>query len=59
MFKGVFTALVTPFNQDGSIDKAALEALLDFQLENNINGLVPMGTTCSGSFMEIFRTAKS
>lgn len=45
MFKGVFTALVTPFLQDGRIDEKALRQLIDIQLENKIDGLVPMGTT--------------
>ncbi|MDR1893138.1 MAG: 4-hydroxy-tetrahydrodipicolinate synthase [Spirochaetales bacterium] len=45
MLKGAFTALVTPFNQDGSLDREALKALIKFQLEGGINGLVPVGTT--------------
>jgi 4-hydroxy-tetrahydrodipicolinate synthase len=43
-FKGVFTALVTPF-RNGVVDHAAFEALLDRQLEAGIAGLVPVGTT--------------
>lgn len=45
MFKGVFTAIVTPFNTDGSVDEGALRALVDDQINNKIHGLVPMGTT--------------
>jgi 4-hydroxy-tetrahydrodipicolinate synthase len=45
MFRGVFTALVTPFNRDGSIDHEALKALVDVQIEAGIDGLVPMGST--------------
>lgn len=45
MFKGVFTALITPFNEDGSIDKEALIKLVEDQIENKVDGLVPMGTT--------------
>jgi 4-hydroxy-tetrahydrodipicolinate synthase len=45
MFKGVFTALVTPFNKDGSVDEKALRDFVEFQIENGIHGLVPMGTT--------------
>jgi 4-hydroxy-tetrahydrodipicolinate synthase len=44
-FDGVFTALVTPFNADLSIDWAAFDRLLDRQLEAGITGLVPVGTT--------------
>jgi 4-hydroxy-tetrahydrodipicolinate synthase len=45
MMKGTFTALVTPFKDNGSIDEPALRKLVDFQIENGISGLVPMGTT--------------
>jgi 4-hydroxy-tetrahydrodipicolinate synthase len=45
MFKGVYTALVTPFNRDGSIDHGALKALVEKQIEAGIDGLVPMGST--------------
>ena len=45
MFKGVFTAIITPFKDNGDIDELALRKLIDFQLENGIHGLVPMGTT--------------
>src|SRR5690554_756787 len=45
MMKGVFTALVTPFNRDGSIDVGAYKALIQFQMEQGIDGLVPVGTT--------------
>ncbi|MBN1798832.1 MAG: 4-hydroxy-tetrahydrodipicolinate synthase [Spirochaetales bacterium] len=45
MFKGVFTALVTPFTENGDLDEKALRDLVDFQIENKVHGLVPMGTT--------------
>ena len=45
MFKGVFTALITPFEEDGSIDESALERLVEFQIKNKVDGLVPCGTT--------------
>ncbi len=45
MFRGVFTALITPMNQDGSVDYGALEALVEDQIRRGISGLVPMGTT--------------
>ncbi len=43
--RGVHTALVTPFAEDGSVDTAALGALIDAQIEAGISGLVPCGTT--------------
>ena len=45
MFQGAFTAVVTPFRQDGSLDEKALRNLIKFQIEKGINGLVPCGTT--------------
>ncbi|MHC4220775.1 MAG: 4-hydroxy-tetrahydrodipicolinate synthase [Planctomycetota bacterium] len=44
MFTGAMVALITPF-QDGEIDFKTLEELIDFQLENGIDGIVPVGTT--------------
>jgi len=44
MFTGAMVALVTPF-QDGEIDLETLDELIDFQLENGIDAIVPMGTT--------------
>ena len=45
MFKGLYTAIVTPFNKDGSLDTGSLEGLIEIQIENNIAGIVPVGTT--------------
>jgi 4-hydroxy-tetrahydrodipicolinate synthase len=43
---GTFTALVTPFTADGeSVDFAALEALVEAQIQGGVSGLVPCGTT--------------
>lgn len=44
MFKGVFTALITPF-QNGRVDDTALADLIEFQIQAGISGLVPCGTT--------------
>jgi 4-hydroxy-tetrahydrodipicolinate synthase len=45
MHAGVYTALITPFNDDGSIDEKSLRRLVDFQIDHGIDGLVPVGTT--------------
>lgn len=42
---GCGTALVTPFQHDGSLDLAALADLVDFQIEGGVDFLVPCGTT--------------
>ena len=43
--QGCGTALVTPFRRDGSIDQDALRRLVQFQLREGIDFLVPCGTT--------------
>lgn len=45
MFKGSFTALITPFDQQGRVDEKAFEKLVEWQISEGTNGLVPMGTT--------------
>jgi len=44
-WEGVFTALITPFNDDGSLDEKGLAELVRRQLDAGIHGLVPCGTT--------------
>ena len=44
MFRGTYTALVTPF-RDGEIDRSALEALIARQIADGVSGLVAVGTT--------------
>jgi len=44
MFKGSFTALITPF-KNGSIDEDALRRFVDWQISEGTHGLVPVGTT--------------
>jgi 4-hydroxy-tetrahydrodipicolinate synthase len=43
--RGCGTALVTPFQQDGSLDETALRHLVEWQIESGIDFLVPCGTT--------------
>ena len=45
LFQGAATALITPMKKDGSVDVQALEKLIDYQLENGVQALVPCGTT--------------
>lgn len=49
---GTFTALVTPFNTDGSVDYPALRDLVRWQIENGVTGLVPVGTTGESPTLE-------
>ena len=43
--RGCGTALVTPFQSDGSVDEAAVRSLVAWQVESKIDFLVPCGTT--------------
>jgi len=43
--EGAYTALITPFNDDGTIDEKGLRELVEFQIEEGIAGMVPVGTT--------------
>jgi 4-hydroxy-tetrahydrodipicolinate synthase len=43
--RGVFTAIVTPFREDGGIDGAALRRVVRYQVDGGVAGVVPMGTT--------------
>lgn len=45
MLQGAHTAIVTPFNLDGSVDYVRYRELIEFQIENGIDGIVPVGTT--------------
>ena len=45
LLRGAFTALVTPFTPDGTLDEAAFRRLVRWQILAGIDGLVPCGTT--------------
>lgn len=44
MFKGAMVAIVTPF-KNGQVDEKALRELIEFQIANGTDGIVPCGTT--------------
>jgi 4-hydroxy-tetrahydrodipicolinate synthase len=44
MFKGTYTAIVTPF-KDGKMDEPSLERLIRAQIKGGVQGIVPAGTT--------------
>jgi 4-hydroxy-tetrahydrodipicolinate synthase len=48
MFKGAIVAIVTPFKK-GKVDEASLRKLVEFQLKNGTDGIVPCGTTGESS----------
>jgi 4-hydroxy-tetrahydrodipicolinate synthase len=44
-FRGLGTALITPFTDSGTLDEHALQRFVDFQIEGGVDFLVPCGTT--------------
>ncbi len=42
---GVWTALVTPFSSDYQVDHETLRRLIEFQIEEGVDGVLPCGTT--------------
>ncbi|MEA2239153.1 MAG: 4-hydroxy-tetrahydrodipicolinate synthase [Thermoanaerobaculia bacterium] len=44
-FRGLGTALITPFTESGALDEHALERFVDFQIDGGVDFLVPCGTT--------------
>lgn len=44
-FEGTYTALITPFRGDGSLDLDTLAELVEWQIDSGVDGLVPCGST--------------
>lgn len=53
MLNGAITALVTPMNSEGEIDFGALDHLVEFQIENGVNGIVVLGSTGEASTLSV------
>lgn len=51
MFKGSIVALITPF-KSGVVDEEKLRQLVEFQIENGTDGIVPCGTTGESSTLD-------
>lgn len=45
MFRGCYTALITPLQDDMGIDEAGLEKLIAFQVDQGVSGVLAVGTT--------------
>lgn len=45
LLTGAYTAIVTPFTRDGAVDFAAYRRLVEWQVAEGIDGLVPVGST--------------
>ena len=58
MFRGTYTVLVTPFTSDATqVDLAALRRLVEFQIGEGIDGLVPLGS--AGEFLSVSREERT
>jgi 4-hydroxy-tetrahydrodipicolinate synthase len=63
MLKGSIVALITPFNEDGSVDLKTIEKLVDWHIQQKTDAIVCCGTTGESStlsdeeHMAIFKTA--
>lgn len=61
---GIFTALLTPFNDNYTINEKSLEQLVEFNLQKGVNGFYVGGSTGEGMLMSpderkmVFRTVK-
>jgi len=52
MFNGTITAIVTPFTENGMFDELAMKGLVNFQIVNKVDGIVPCGTTGESPTLE-------
>ncbi|KFI33501.1 dihydrodipicolinate synthase [Haematobacter missouriensis] len=52
-FRGSYTVCVTPFDDQGRVDLAALRSYVDWQIDEGVHGLIPLGST--GEFLSLTR----
>lgn len=52
-YTGAITALATPFKKDGTVDIVAYKKLIDWQITNGIDGIVPAASTGEAATMEV------
>ncbi|MCY1667651.1 dihydrodipicolinate synthase family protein [Rhizobium sp. SL86] len=50
-FRGVFTVMITPVDEQGKVNLPALEAFTDWQIREGVHGLIPLGST--GEFLSL------
>ena len=53
MIQGSIPALVTPMNEDGSLDLASLRKLVEYHIEQGTNGIVAVGTTGESATLDM------
>ena len=58
MIKGAYTALITPFKENMKVDYKKLEELIEYQIGNEIDGLVICGTTGESANLSVSEKKK-
>ena len=58
MYEGAYTAIVTPFNRNGSVDFDKLRDLIELQIQGGIDGIVPVGTTGESPTLDVHEHEK-
>ncbi|MFH5773422.1 4-hydroxy-tetrahydrodipicolinate synthase [Paracoccus sp. NGMCC 1.201697] len=56
-FRGSYTVCVTPFDDKGQVDLAALRSYVEWQIEEGVHGLIPLGST--GEFLSLTRDERA
>ena len=58
MFRGSMVAIVTPMNEDGSIDFISLKNLIEFHIENQTDVIISVGTTGESATLDFDEHSK-
>jgi 4-hydroxy-tetrahydrodipicolinate synthase len=53
MFTGVGTALITPFDENRNVDYPALKKLVKYQVDNNVDAIIVIGTTAEAPVISL------
>jgi 4-hydroxy-tetrahydrodipicolinate synthase len=56
-FRGTYTVMVTPFDEAGNVNAKALAAFTQWQIQQGIHGLIPLGST--GEFLSMSKDEKT
>ena len=56
-FRGTYTVMITPFDEAGAVNVKALKRLVNWQIEQGIHGLIPLGST--GEFLSMTEDEKT
>jgi hypothetical protein len=58
-FSGAYTALITPMKESGEVDYDGFRRLIEFQIAEGIDGLVPLGTTGETPTLDEYEEGKA